>query len=171
MWTRCPCPESCRYRVMLRTPTKRTARTTWANTQSWPAVAPRSAPGAWKAPTPALHAHRHRRQQDAQVQQRPRLRKPNGRRQRRLQHNTYEVTLKVTDSSESDIYGTFAVTVSVTDVDELGALSGSDKICQRQRGRHGCGHLHAHGDRGWPHGHLEHGKALMPTSSRSTARA
>ena len=39
--------------------------------------------------------------------------------------NTYEVTLKVTDSSESDIFGTFAVSVTVTDVDELGALSGS----------------------------------------------
>ena len=39
--------------------------------------------------------------------------------------NTYEATIKVTDSSESDIYDTFAVSVTVTDVDELGALSGS----------------------------------------------
>ena len=40
--------------------------------------------------------------------------------------NMYEVILKVTDSSESDIFGTFAVTVTVTDVDELGTLSGSE---------------------------------------------
>ena len=38
--------------------------------------------------------------------------------------NTYDVTLKVTDSSESDVYGTFAVSVTVTNVDELGSLSG-----------------------------------------------
>ena len=38
--------------------------------------------------------------------------------------NTYDVTIKVTDSSESDVYGTFAVSVTVTNVDELGALSG-----------------------------------------------
>ena len=37
--------------------------------------------------------------------------------------NTYEVTVKVADSSDSDnIFGTFAVTVSVTDVNELGTL-------------------------------------------------
>ena len=42
--------------------------------------------------------------------------------------NMYEVTLKVTDSSESDVYGTFAVSVTVTDVDELGALSGSTRV-------------------------------------------
>ena len=42
--------------------------------------------------------------------------------------NMYEVTLKVTDSSERDIYGTFAVTVTVTDVGELGALSGMTDI-------------------------------------------
>ena len=40
--------------------------------------------------------------------------------------NTYDVTLKVTDSSESDVYGTFAVSVTVTNVNELGTLSGSD---------------------------------------------
>ena len=39
--------------------------------------------------------------------------------------NTYEVTLKVTDSSESDVYGTFAVSVTVTNVSELGTLAGS----------------------------------------------
>ena len=38
--------------------------------------------------------------------------------------NTYEVTIKVTDPSDTAIFGTFAVAVSVTDVDELGALSG-----------------------------------------------
>ena len=38
--------------------------------------------------------------------------------------NTYEITIKVTDSSERDVYGTFAVSVTVTDVDELGALDG-----------------------------------------------
>ena len=37
--------------------------------------------------------------------------------------NTYEVTLKVTDSSESDVFGTFAVTITVTNVDELGTLT------------------------------------------------
>ena len=42
--------------------------------------------------------------------------------------NTYDVTLKVTDSSESDVYGTFAVSVTVTNVDELGALSGSTRV-------------------------------------------
>ena len=42
--------------------------------------------------------------------------------------NTYDVTLKVTDSSESDVYGTFAVSVTVTNVDELGALSGSTSV-------------------------------------------
>ena len=40
--------------------------------------------------------------------------------------NTYDVTLKVTDSSESDVYGTFAVSVTVTNVDELGTLSGPE---------------------------------------------
>ena len=69
-----------------------------------------------------LHAHRHRRQQDAQVQERPRLRNPMG--GANDDSNTYDVTLKVTDSSESDVYGTFAVSVTVTNVDELGALSG-----------------------------------------------
>jgi hypothetical protein len=39
--------------------------------------------------------------------------------------NTYDVTLKVTDSSESDVYGTFAVSVTVTNVSELGTLAGS----------------------------------------------
>ena len=42
--------------------------------------------------------------------------------------NVYEVTLKVTDSSESDIYGTFPVTVTVTNVVELGTLSGMTDI-------------------------------------------
>ena len=39
--------------------------------------------------------------------------------------NMYEVTLKVSDSINSETYDTFAVTVTVTDVDELGVLSGS----------------------------------------------
>ena len=39
--------------------------------------------------------------------------------------NMYEVTIKVTDSINSDTYDTLAVTVTVTNVDELGALSGS----------------------------------------------
>ena len=38
--------------------------------------------------------------------------------------NMYEVTLKVTDSINSETYDTFAVTVTVTNVDELGVLSG-----------------------------------------------
>ena len=39
--------------------------------------------------------------------------------------NTYEVTLKVTDPSDTATFGTLRVTVEVTNVDELGALSGS----------------------------------------------
>ena len=39
--------------------------------------------------------------------------------------NNYEVTIKVTDSSNSDTYDTFAVTVTVINVEELGVLSGS----------------------------------------------
>ena len=38
--------------------------------------------------------------------------------------NMYEVTIKVTDSSNSDTSDTFPVTVTVTNVDELGSLSG-----------------------------------------------
>ena len=38
--------------------------------------------------------------------------------------NVYEVTLKNTDPSDSTIFDTFAVTVTVTDVDELGSLNG-----------------------------------------------
>ena len=38
--------------------------------------------------------------------------------------NTYMVTLKNTDPNDSTIFDTFAVTVIVTDVDELGSLSG-----------------------------------------------
>ena len=37
--------------------------------------------------------------------------------------NIYEVTIKVTDSINSDTYHTFAVRVTVTDVDELGVLT------------------------------------------------
>ena len=40
--------------------------------------------------------------------------------------NTYEVTIKVTDPSDTDIFGTFGVTITVTDVNELGTLDGSD---------------------------------------------
>ena len=39
--------------------------------------------------------------------------------------NMYEVTIKVTDSRNSDTYDILAVTVTLTDVTELGALSGS----------------------------------------------
>ena len=39
--------------------------------------------------------------------------------------NMYEVTIKVTDSINSDTYDSLAVTVTVDDVDELGVLSGS----------------------------------------------
>ena len=39
--------------------------------------------------------------------------------------NTYEVTLKVTDRTNSDISDIHEVTITVTDVEELGALSGS----------------------------------------------
>ena len=39
--------------------------------------------------------------------------------------NTYQVTLEVTDPNDSNTVGEFAVTVTVTDVDELGTLSGS----------------------------------------------
>ena len=42
--------------------------------------------------------------------------------------NMYKVTIKVTDSSNSDTYNTFDVTVTVTNVDELGALSGMKDI-------------------------------------------
>ena len=42
--------------------------------------------------------------------------------------NNYEVTIKVTDSSDSTVYGTFAVAVAVTDVDELGTLGGMTAI-------------------------------------------
>ena len=73
--------------------------------------------------------------------------------------NMYEVTIKVTDSINSDTYDTFAVD---GDSDQRGRTRCAERIddkCQRQRGRHGCpGHLHAHGDRGWPHGHLERGR-------------
>ena len=40
--------------------------------------------------------------------------------------NTYEVTLKVADPSDDAIFNTVGVTVDVTDVNELGALGGSD---------------------------------------------
>ena len=39
--------------------------------------------------------------------------------------NTYEVTIKVADPSDAVIFGTVGVRVEVTNVDELGALSGS----------------------------------------------
>ena len=39
--------------------------------------------------------------------------------------NTYEVTLKVTDSNDRDVVGTIGVAVAVTDVDELGTLAGN----------------------------------------------
>ena len=44
--------------------------------------------------------------------------------------NTYRVTLKVTDPSDSDseIFGTFGVMVTVTDVDELGTLGGPTSL-------------------------------------------
>ena len=53
--------------------------------------------------------------------------------------NNYEVTLKVTDSRESDTFGTFAVSVTVTDVDELGALSGDASLTQAEGGTDAMG--------------------------------
>ena len=38
--------------------------------------------------------------------------------------NTYEVTIKVTDPSDTEVSDTFGVTVNVTNVDELGVLDG-----------------------------------------------
>ena len=48
--------------------------------------------------------------------------------------NTYEVTLKVTDPSDSDVAGTFGVTVTVTDVDELGTLAGNGSPTYAENG-------------------------------------
>ena len=74
--------------------------------------------------------------------------------------NTYMVTVMgtVKNAQGDDVTGTKNVTIMVTNDPELGALSGSTDNRQHQRGRHGSGHLHAHGDRGWPHGHLEPGR-------------
>ena len=73
--------------------------------------------------------------------------------------NTYDVTLKVTDSSESDVYGTFAVSVTVTDVDELGALSGSTTSVSVNEGdTDALGTYTLTEIDGWPHGHLEPGR-------------
>ena len=42
--------------------------------------------------------------------------------------NTYEVTIRVTDPSDTAIFGTFGVTVDVTNVEELGALGGPTSL-------------------------------------------
>ena len=63
--------------------------------------------------------------------------------------NTYMVTLKVTDPSDSTVMDPHEVTVTVTDDPELGALSArSTSLSASSRERHGCrGNLQAHGDR------------------------
>ena len=53
--------------------------------------------------------------------------------------NTYEVTLKVTDPSDSEIVDTLKVRVDVTDVDELGTLSGDDSLTQAENGTDAVG--------------------------------
>ena len=67
--------------------------------------------------------------------------------------NTYMVTVMAEAGGEMEM---MAVTITVDNVDELGALGGSES-CQHQRGHHGCGHLHAHGRHHGRHGHLECG--------------
>ena len=69
--------------------------------------------------------------------------------------NTYMVTLKVTDPSDSTVMDPHEVTVTVTDVDELGTLSGSTSASS-QRGRHG-----------FP-GHLRRSRAIEDGRRRST---
>ena len=51
---------------------------------------------------------------------------PRGRAMTNTNTNTYMVTIKVTDPSDDEIFGMFGVTVTVTNVDELGTLSGSE---------------------------------------------
>ena len=53
--------------------------------------------------------------------------------------NTYTVTIKVTDPSDSQIVDTLNVRVDVTDVDELGALSGDDSLTQAENGTDAVG--------------------------------
>ena len=69
-------------------------------------------------------------------------------------NNSYMVTVMAEAGGEMEMV---EVTVTVTDVDELGALSGPWKLYP-SRGRHGChGNLHAHGRR-WLHGQLDAGQ-------------
>ena len=53
--------------------------------------------------------------------------------------NTYEVTIKVTDPSDSQIVDTLNVRVDVTDLDELGALSGDNSLTQAENGTDAVG--------------------------------
>ena len=71
--------------------------------------------------------------------------------------NTYEVTIKVADPSDAAIFGTVGVRVEVTNDPELGALSGSTTDSVNE-GDTDLGTYDAHGDRGWPQGHLEQGR-------------
>ena len=53
--------------------------------------------------------------------------------------NTYMVTIKVTDPSDSNVTDDHIVTVTVTDVDELGALSGDASLTQAENGTDATG--------------------------------
>ena len=53
--------------------------------------------------------------------------------------NTYMVTIKVTDPSDSNVTDDHIVTVTVTDVDELGALSGDASLTQAENGTDAMG--------------------------------
>ena len=69
--------------------------------------------------------------------------------------NEYMVTVKAEAGGEMAMQ---AVNVMVTNVVELGMLTGMESP-SHPREQHGhSGNLHAHGDRGWPHGHLEPGR-------------
>ena len=69
-------------------------------------------------------------------------------------NNTYMVTVKAEAGGEIQMV---EVTVMVTDVDELGALSGPGSP---KPGRHGChGNLHALGRRWHLHGQLDAGRS------------
>ena len=53
--------------------------------------------------------------------------------------NTYMVTIKVTDPSDSNVTDDHIVRVTVTDVDELGALSGDASLTQAENGTDAVG--------------------------------
>ena len=71
--------------------------------------------------------------------------------------NTYMVTLKVTDPSDSTVMDVYEVTVTVTDDPELGALSGSTSVSVNE-GDTDLGTYELTAIEDGPSGHLEQGR-------------